>query len=363
MERYEFVIDHAYNVFLQNFTTFAYITRLFDRKIECTLEFEDDIRLDCGKIILSKILMMTNSMKLLYNIPADNIINSTSHFKLKQISIKIILENYDKYEDFRTSFFIYFYNSIFLSYLPNEIQSKSIYLSNMNTFIVEPIYLKRLTHFRRQCDPRVKPLFDDSLTDDCIMDCVRKRSIDEYNCIPFKKSFGFIRWKRDILENHYILCNQSYNKEIIIDTFIHKCINKCQLDCELGLYKITQFYDYNYNSIQNIIPIKIIPRSNLIVQYEEQYVMDGWELIYQLGGVVGMWVGWSALSISSIMTKLFVITNISKYYFLKIKSISYKTYILVKIHYRSLSQKLKTFLFTLFIVISKCLINCMKKII
>ena len=25
--------------------------------------------------------------------------------------------------------------------------------------------------------------------------------------------------------------------------------------------------------------------------------MDGWELIYQLGGVVGMWAGWSVISI------------------------------------------------------------------
>ena len=50
-----------------------------------------------------------------------------------------------------------------------------------------------------------------------------------------------------------------------------------------------------------------------IVQYEEQYVMDSWELIYQLGGVVGMWKGWSALSVISILNNLFFITFLIKY--------------------------------------------------
>ena len=294
-DRITFIRDHVYKVFLQNITTFLYITGLFDIRIECTMLLENNIQLDCGEIVLSKITFLGN-MNLLHNIPGEKLINSTIFFNLKQISIKVIqMKNYEKL-DFGATLFIYFYHSIFLSYLPNEMEFLSINMNSMNTFIVEPTYYRRLTYFGRQCDPKVRPLFDDSLTDDCIIDCFQKRSIDAFNCIPFKKFFGFIRWK-DIMKNNYILCNQSFNEEIIIDTFIYKCIHDCEFDCELGLYRITPFYDYNPLSGDNNNQIKIIPRSNLIVQYEEQYVMDGWEFIYQLGGVVCMWVGWSVISI------------------------------------------------------------------
>ena len=144
------------------------------------MEFDNNIQLDCGPIIISKIISLFNSIRLFHNIPADNLINSTNLYKLKHISIKIILENYDKYIDFTNRFNIHFYNSIFLSYLPNEGLSIAINSKHMNTFIVEPTYYRRLTHFGQQCDPRDKSLFDDSLTDDCIMDCFPEAI---YRCI------------------------------------------------------------------------------------------------------------------------------------------------------------------------------------
>ena len=88
-QKYWMVHEHLFDVFLQNITTFAYITRLFDRKIECTMEFENNVQLDCGEIILSKIINI-NSMLLFYNIPADNNSdNSTMLSNLKQIFIRI----------------------------------------------------------------------------------------------------------------------------------------------------------------------------------------------------------------------------------------------------------------------------------
>ena len=280
-------------------------------------------------------------------------------FDMKQILIKVILPKYDKYLELISSFEISFHNSIFLSFLPKEEQLLSIFFDYMNTFIVEPKYYRRLTYFGRQCDPRVRPQFDDSVTDDCIIDCYEKRFIDEYNCIGFERTFSFIRWKKDLIENNKKFCNQSLIPHVLIlNSIILKCIKECQFDCELGLYKISQFYDYNSGFGDNIIPIKIIPRSNLIVQYEEQYVMDGWELIYQLGGVVGMWVGWSAISIASFFNNIFIFANNIKYklkllfkfinyYFHKIKTITIKISILFKIYFRAFFRKLKIFFITL----------------
>ena len=47
----------------------------------------------------------------------------------------------------------------------------------------------------------------------------------------------------------------------------------------------------------NDIHIRIIPKLKFNVNYQQIYVMYGWELIYQLGGVVGMWAGWSVITV------------------------------------------------------------------
>ena len=54
------------------------------------MEFEDNVQLDCGEIILSKIIT-SNNILLLYNITADNSINTTMFSNLKQISILFCL--------------------------------------------------------------------------------------------------------------------------------------------------------------------------------------------------------------------------------------------------------------------------------
>ena len=269
-------------------------------KIECSIELENNIQLDCGEIKLSKILFFSR-MFLLYEIPSKNMINITKINHFNKLLIKVFQPNNSTYFNIIHPLYTIFHDSIFMSYLPSEFHSIPTYQDNViNNFIVEPTYYRRLTHFGRQCDPRVRPLFDDSLTDDCIMDCVQKQTINKFNCIGFKYNFGFIRWKKDIIESNHNICNQTDNLKIREDEYILKCINECKFDCELILSKVTLFYQKYDTKRQNYIPITIIPKSNLIVQYEEQYVMDGWELIYQLGGVVGIWAGWSVISISNI---------------------------------------------------------------
>ena len=300
-DKYRLIHNHLFNIFRHNLTTFVYITRLFDKQIECSIELENNIQLDCGDIRLSKIIFKT-VMHLFYEIPSENIINITKLSNFKRLLIKVYHPTFNSYIN-NIPLYLHFHNSIFMSYLPNDIHSMPTYHDNIiNSFIVEPTYYRRFTYFGRQCDPRVRPLFDDSLTDDCIMDCVRKQTIDKFDCIPFQFIFGFIRWKKDIIESNqnYSFCNQTDHLKIILDNYILQCIKESKFDCELILSKVTPFYQKVFIKRQNYIPIIIIPKPNLIVQYEEKYVMDGWELLYKLGGVVGMWVGWSAISISNV---------------------------------------------------------------
>ena len=315
--------NHLSTLFWYNFTRFVYITRLFDRKIDCLLELKGNLQLDCGSIELSKIMIGGNTMTLVYVIPGDYFMtNSTIINNIESILIKVHSIDYDTYVYKTIKPIIIFYNSIFMNLIPNDLHSIDVHHDQINKIIVEPTYYQRLTHFGRQCDPRDKSLFDDSLTDDCIIECVRNRSIDAFNCIPFDNRFSVFRLKRDLIANKQINCKNILNNNQTFYTIMLNCMNNCHFDCELRLMKVKQFYDRRDKLSDNDIRIRIIPKSKLNVNYQQKYVMDGWELIYQLGGVVGMWAGWSVMTIHQLKYKdLFrKASKIIKY----LKSLSYR---------------------------------------
>ena len=58
----------------------------------------------------------------------------------------------------------------------------------------------------------------------------------------YKFKFGFIRWKKDIIESNHNICNQTDNLKIMLDDYILKCIGECKFDCELIQSKVTSLY-------------------------------------------------------------------------------------------------------------------------
>ena len=241
---------------------FIYITRLFDRKINCYFELKGNIQLNCDEILLSKIVARGNIMNLVYVIPGDYYkSNSTRMENIKNILIKINSINYNTYVNKNVKPVFMFYNSIFMNLLPNDIHYIDVHHDKINNFIVEPIYYRRLTHFGRQCDPRYKSLFDDSLTDDCILDCIQKRSIDEFNCIAFDIEFSVFRLERDVIANNQINCKNILDNNETSKIIIQKCMDECEFDCELRLLKVKQFFDKRDKLSDNDIHIRIIPKS------------------------------------------------------------------------------------------------------
>ena len=263
------------------------------------------------------------NMYLVYNIPSHKITNLTLTSTINKISLTLSAINYKTYQNKYAGINLIFHNSLVIPTLNEEDQWMSLYYGYTNTFIVEPILYRTLTHFGRQCDPRVKPLFDDSLTDDNILDCVRKRSIDAFDCIAIIPPYTLFHLDNFIFKNNYTLCNNNTGKGTMIRKFITECINEFLSDCELRLMKVRPLYEPQVKLNYDEIHITIIPKPNLIIKYAQVYVMDGWELIYQLGGVMGMWLGWSAVSISNIkLSKQKIL-----YYLDKIKIILMKIYL------------------------------------
>ena len=160
-------------------------------------QLENNICIDCGEIELSKIINH-NKISFNYIFPSNTINKSSKILNFKKIFIKVIKPKYKTYFNIQDSIDITFQNSIFANSLPYDIHIIPPHFNyNKSTnIIVEITHYRRLTHFGRQCNPRVRPLFDDSITDDCILDCFQKRSIDRINCIPYSYDFGFTRLKR-----------------------------------------------------------------------------------------------------------------------------------------------------------------------
>ena len=70
-QKHIFIHKHLITQFWSNFTIFIYITRLFDRKIDCLFELEGNFQLNCDEKLLSKIVVRGNIMNLVYVIPGD----------------------------------------------------------------------------------------------------------------------------------------------------------------------------------------------------------------------------------------------------------------------------------------------------
>ena len=67
-----------------------------------------------------------------------------------------------------------------------------------------------------------------------------------------------------------------------------------------------------------MIPLElyIIPKYNLIPEYRYKTRMDFMDWVYNSGGIIGMWFGWSALSIANLflLCKIYLTKYCSKYY-------------------------------------------------
>ena len=116
--------------------------------------------------------------------------------------------------------------------------------------------------------------------------------------------FGLIKLGQYSNFSDYNLCstfesNDTKRYEEILKT----CINSVEMNCETNLYEAhTSYYDQLNDKDPEHTKIIITPKTNFITEYEQKYRMDWFEWLYNFGGTVGMWFGWSALSFSEFMS-------------------------------------------------------------
>ena len=99
-------------------------------------------------------------------------------------------------------------------------------------------------------------------------------------------------------------------KNISKECRLTKCPNDCMVIL-LDIYK-SVIKTPNKNPV-----IDIIPKTRSIIELETVNKMDIWAFIYNFGGFVGLYFGWSAVSFSNIFDKF----STHSYKMLKIKLI------------------------------------------
>lgn len=88
--------------------------------------------------------------------------------------------------------------------------------------------------------------------------------------------------------------NKTLNYELL-----ELCLDFYEDNCVIDLLDFNTYSRPHSDS--NSTQINIIAKNNLIVEYKHKYEMDYNDWVYNSGGIIGMWFGWSALSITDLL--------------------------------------------------------------
>jgi len=167
--------------------------------------------------------------------------------------------------------------------------------------------IQKLNTKRHSCDGSYNNdmVFGNDLRDKCLTQCFITESNQTIGCLPLQLNDFFIPINSEIEFNKFRLCpiNMTFN-ETIISHVRNLCKNKCIVGCSHKYYYIKG----KMIGSSNETIVNLIPKSLPLIKYSETFKTDFDNLIYNFGGLFGLWFGLSAISISDlalIMKSLF----------------------------------------------------------
>ena len=135
--------------------------------------------------------------------------------------------------------------------------------------------------------------------------------IKNYKCLTTLHPFYFVNIKEYIQSKDYILCNYSIELDSVSKSFLlNICLKKCLKDCNSFKYILRA----KYSEVINSTKLTVIPLKTPHIKQIETFNKDFNQLIYELGGNMGLWFGISALNISNLFVSIIkILQNISTY--------------------------------------------------
>ena len=266
------------------------------RKIKCKI-YIDQISIDCPS---PKVLFqLENGNTIIYlsffNQKFGKYLNAHHAGKIKKINIE----------------FKNLYPEVVFFFFTNQLQSigrpvytsmNSIKLYKINNFFIESNNYRRITlENGAKCRNRESVLFSDFTFDYLLIDCYLKAINSTLKCLQKQNELFLV--EPDSYKININFCPdhiQLYANTTI--KIFDECYDTLRPDCEMQLFNV-------HNTVLNIetkdsTEINIIPVNTIMTQYTEKYRMSFNDLIYEIGGIIGVWFGWSLITPSEIIPML-----------------------------------------------------------
>ena len=275
----------------------------FDRPfIYCRIELKDST-IACPKMVLNFNLVYLHHLKIqkiqpiVHLFPQKyNLFSSNSSDRIRKIIIHL------GYHGETHGEIIILFTRSNIKYLPNFEFRQSLSLLKTNYFIYESNSVNRLEDFdHKPCIETNIGIFNNDSMDECLMDCVNQIYFQTYGCIPYLNIDNtWIRLDRNLnYDFSKIFCKDrlNLNRNLESKPLYENCMQQCPSSCNIPFFKVNHYAKDNpeEETVLNIIPKYINQFS-----YTESHRMSLNDLMYELGGIIGLWLGLSVMSISDL---------------------------------------------------------------
>jgi hypothetical protein len=128
----------------------------------------------------------------------------------------------------------------------------------------------------------------------CNMDCLDQNALAIFQCKLFEKDdISLFRNNTDWCQDKFGSNSSIFDR--IRTIFSKKCTQVCSNECESNMYEYKLISKSFIESNESII--KIFPSEKPHIKYVYSAKMDFDQLIYKIGGIIGLWFGLSAFSL------------------------------------------------------------------
>ena len=286
-EYYKLKYNYSLEFLIKNITELKYLTGFDDLKIDCKLQF-DSHQVECP--VPLEIILSYYKYRFTFNYQFFHKFFSSS---ITPRSISIELSG-----QFHTSIVYFKLYSISMqgNFVKNSISTKTLHLLHTNTFIIDSIFTKNLPKNNKTCIDLKQGLFTNNLNDEMTIDCINRELNETFGCLPVIGVYSWIRLKRDLNHFQYTICPKSTANIYSVDPIHRRCFQKSKPFCETQMFDVFN----NHRKCDKPFSTKIIIffRNNLIPEYKQNYRMNFNDWFYNCGGIIGLWFGWSAMSVS-----------------------------------------------------------------
>jgi len=132
----------------------------------------------------------------------------------------------------------------------------------------------------------------------CRSNCLTDILIKEYQCLTYCDRINFIDLDEHLKTKNYKFCESNF---VLNTSFEIKGLKHCQSKCDECNSILYETSTKSFKSI-NSTKLNLIPISSHHLRYTEHFKTDINGLIYDLGGLLGLWFGISPISFAYLYT-------------------------------------------------------------